>query len=337
MIKKFYSLFYISALTWGFVSVSVPVDQDYCISFVYIGKNLPQYIYDSIQQVRLFNKTCKIYLLANKIALQKSNHRIFSKFQVSLMPIEELAKTKEHIQFLQESTHNTSFHQGFLKYTSERFLVLNDFCQTYDEKNIIHLEADVMVYVDFAELIPIFNKYYKEVAVIMDSDTRCIPGLVYFAHKNSTQKLAEHFASVASQGQNDMVVIASFFNKYPRSQVDSLPIIMPSYVENIGLKNLLGQTSKNAAQFYHRIDEFNSIFDGAAIGQYLGGRDPLNGISKPGFVNETCLFNVSLLIFDWKIDSEGRRLPYATFNGESYRINNLHIHSKNLKPFSSLR
>ncbi len=37
-------------------------------------------------------------------------------------------------------------------------------------------------------------------------------------------------------------------------------------------------------------EEFNAIFDGAAIGQYLGGVDPINCPGDTtGFVNETCV------------------------------------------------
>ena len=80
---------------------------------------------------------------------------------------------------------------------------------------------------------------------------------------------------------------------------------------------------------------FLSIFDGAAIGQFLGGIDPKNGVSKPGFINESCLFNPSLIKFTWEVDDCDRRVPYASYGNSISRINNLHIHSKNLQKFTS--
>jgi len=79
------------------------------------------------------------------------------------------------------------------------------------------------------------------------------------------------------------------------------------------------------------------LFDGAAIGQYLGGVDPRNQKSKPGFINESCVFNPSRFLFEWIKDDKGREIPYAIFKDCKYRINNLHIHSKNLAKFKSRR
>jgi hypothetical protein len=81
--------------------------------------------------------------------------------------------------------------------------------------------------------------------------------------------------------------------------------------------------------------EFGSIFDAAAIGQFLGGIDPRNGVSKPGFINESCLFNPGLMTFVWERDAYGRLVPYAIYGSTKARINNLHIHSKKLEGFFS--
>ncbi|MDZ4124685.1 MAG: hypothetical protein U1E02_10985, partial [Hydrogenophaga sp.] len=66
-----------------------------------------------------------------------------------------------------------------------------------------------------------------------------------------------------------------------------------------------------------------------------GGIDPRNGVAGPGFITSQCLFNPSRLQFEWKVDTENRKVPYLIFGKEKYRINNLHIHSKNLKLFLS--
>ncbi len=81
---------------------------------------------------------------------------------------------------------------------------------------------------------------------------------------------------------------------------------------------------------------FNSIFDGAAIGQYLGGINPaVHSNARPGFINETCIFNPSRIVIEWRRDEKNRNVPFAVFDGAAYRINNLHIHSKKLHDFRS--
>jgi hypothetical protein len=97
-----------------------------------------------------------------------------------------------------------------------------------------------------------------------------------------------------------------------------------------------GHTTQNPEFYSRNFNLFQSVFDAAALGQYLGGIDPFyHGPSLPGFINESCLFNPSAMTYTWERDEEGRLVPYATFKNETYKINNLHIHCKDLKRFSS--
>ena len=80
---------------------------------------------------------------------------------------------------------------------------------------------------------------------------------------------------------------------------------------------------------------FNSIFDAAAIGQYLGGVDPRNiPGDTTGFINETCVVNYSYYKFIWKFNLIlNIYQPYILIDNIEILINNLHIHSKSLKKF----
>ena len=53
-------------------------------------------------------------------------------------------------------------------------------------------------------------------------------------------------------------------------------------------------------KYNKNFNEFNSIFDTAAIGQYLGGVDSRNisGDTR-GFVNETCVIKYDVYKFVW--------------------------------------
>jgi hypothetical protein len=56
-----------------------------------------------------------------------------------------------------------------------------------------------------------------------------------------------------------------------------------------------------------------------------------NGIIKTNIKAWWCAIDYTNLIFDWKIDNEGRKKPYV-WNGEKWLlINNLHVHSKDLE------
>ena len=77
------------------------------------------------------------------------------------------------------------------------------------------------------------------------------------------------------------------------------------------------------------------IFDGLAIGQYLLGQDPYHtgGFAVAGHVNECFMDHIDK--WSWSISSAKRdQRPYlfANDNKMSYRIANIHVHSKILVP-----
>ena len=117
--------------------------------------------------------------------------------------------------------------------------------------------------------------------------------------------------------------------------INNLPIIFPEYTKTFKLGSTSRHKVKNSKDYYHNVEHFDSIFDAAAIGQYLGGIDPMHKNSEPGFINETCIFNPSKCTFDWQLDEEGRKIPLIGCNGRQYKLNNLHIHSKALYKFAS--
>ena len=113
------------------------------------------------------------------------------------------------------------------------------------------------------------------------------------------------------------------------SSIDNLPIVPDTYTQHHPLVASMGYRSQYPQRYYHHFDEFQSVFDAATIGQYLSS-DPAKR-----FVNESCLFNPSFFEYEWIADAQGRKVPFLTFAGKKYRINNLHIHCKQLHKFAS--
>ena len=109
----------------------------HAIVFVHIGKTLPPYIYDACSQARIFNKSCVIYLLANKEALHSGRQSILEHYHIVPVQLESLPRTNEHDNFLKKTVLPYNFRDGFWVYTSERFLYLYDFAQLYNIEDII--------------------------------------------------------------------------------------------------------------------------------------------------------------------------------------------------------
>jgi hypothetical protein len=334
-------LLYVHAYTESKNTITAVLPEQSCsIAFVHLGPELPPYLGDAVFQARLFNTTNNIYVLAQQDALNSENAQklrewLHNNLHVIIVPIETLPLSQEHKLFKETSTHNSRFRKGFWKFAVERFFVLDDFMQQTNLTHLIHLENDTLVYRSIDELLPIFRTYYHGIAAVCINDNKCIPCFVYIRDKTAIKKLTTYLAQQAYTGKNDMVLLAECKNK-KAAHIDCLPIISRAYITKHGLKTANGEGCNNPEQYCNHIEDINSLFDGSALGLYLGGLDPRNGPSKQGFVSEDCLFNPSLVRCEWKKDECGRKIPFLTFNGESYQINNLHIHSKNLKAFLSV-
>ena len=216
-----------------------------------------------------------------------------------------------------QEMHNisNSFRNGFWKLTTYRFYALQKYMQKFNVTNIIHIENDVLVYQNLDKI----NFHANEkILLTMDSNVRCIPGLMFIPNCNVLEACLQHFR----EGLNDMENWGICFNKLPQL-IDNLPIFRDD------------KSNSEKEMITRNFHKYNVIFDAAAIGQYLGGIDPRNhgGTNTIGFVNETCVFNYSKYKFIWRKNEEHCNVPYININGIEYPIMNLHIHCKNLKKF----
>lgn len=309
--------------------------QDPSVVFIHIGEEMPIYLETAVKQARLFN-SCNIIVVASAKAFRSSSHNL-DAYHIVRIPCESLSKTKEHIEFLQTSMLNKTFRNGFWSKATERFFYLQDLMVQFQLKEVFHLENDNMIYVDIATLLPVFQKHYPCIGMTLDNDSRCIPGFVYVRDAESMTHLSQFICTKAIHGLNDMQSLAGYYQMFGAPFAEQLPIIMKSYVEDQQLISPNKLVAKHKFNYCKNEDVFMSIFDAAAIGQYLGGIDSRNSGSQPGFINESCVFNPSLLKFVWKRDVHGRQIPYAQYGQIEYRINNLHVHSKKLQLFLSDR
>lgn len=324
----FRSVFALVVVSFGCSALSI--ETAYSIVFIHIGKTIPPYASIALEQARTFNPEADIVLLANQDAISA---RACQK-EFRCVALESLAKRAGHEEFLRRSGLDSKSREGFWLYASERFLYLADFMEQHQVHNVFHLEYDNMLYADLGTLLPIFRRHYSGIAATFDNDERCIPGFMYIRSPEAMTRLAQAFGQHAHENLNDMQLIALFKKENP-NDVHSLPIITAEYIAEYTLVSPSGHIASDKTEFSAHVQEFKSIFDAAALGQFLGGIDPRNGDSSPGFINESCVFDPSKLDIQWHYDEQGRRSPHVVYSHAKYRINNLHIHSKNLSRFKS--
>lgn len=230
---------------------------------------------------------------------------------------QEMDEYKNHVKLIDSVTLQTNFDEkskldknfrnGFWNNASKRLFLLYEYLKMNNLTNVIHLENDVLLYNNM-------NYNFKEkIYITMDSNNRCIPGIIYIPNYNLFTKLIETYDFT----ENDMINLSKFYTIH-KDIVKTFPII---------------DDSLNKCIYNENYQEFDSIFDAAAIGQYLGGVDPRNiPGDTSGFINETCEIKYDKYKFKW-IKKGDNYFPYIQINDKLIQINNLHIHSKNLDKF----
>jgi hypothetical protein len=191
--------------------------------------------------------------------------------------------------------------EGFWANTSKRLFLLYSYIKKFNKKNVIHIENDYLIYCNVGDLN--FGNYLY---LTMDSLTRCIPGIIFVPDFTFIEPLFKDYRYELT----DMYNLGLFYNRWKHKLVKKISIF-PG----------LGDT--------------DFIFDAAAIGQYLGGIDPIHaGGATPGFINETCTVDYSKYTFHW-VKNGSHWIPNINIGGIYYPVLGLHIHSKNLKNFKA--
>jgi len=187
----------------------------------------------------------------------------------------------------------------------------------HEISDVIHLENDVMVYYNCAELLE--NKVDNtKIYIPFDSFERNIASIMYIPNHHVFQAALQHY----DFSKNDMQNFSEI--KRRTNTIANFPIFITDASQNEEYKFVT-----------QNFNSFQMIFDAAAIGQYLGGIDPRNQCGDTrGFVNETCVIKYNNYSFHYLVINDIAR-PFIMVKEALYPIFNLHIHSKNLNSFTS--
>lgn len=297
--------------------------------YIHLGENFIDYLNDSIEQLFIFNKDINLTVVVNR----NNKSRIKNK-NVNLISYEKIKKTREHQMFISSNKHRTSRNRFWI-YSTERFFILYEVMKQLELKRAFHIESDNMIYRDLSELYPIFRKHFgKTLGVPFDNENRGIGSFIYIPRKEILMNFLQFINKRIEYVENDMQLLSKYRIEHPE-KIKPLPIINSEYHNNYKLQSQKYGICQNPEIFFKEYDNFDSIFDAAAIGQYIGGCDPRNKKNKEGFINETCIFSCENVKIEWEYDYERRMIPVMKIGNNKCIINNLHIHSKNLKKFIS--
>jgi len=308
--------------------------------YIHIGKTLPEYIYDSIYQSILVSNDTKIYVLLDDMLITsfndnilRFNNNIYRKNNMNNLiisiPLSILKLPSEYNNLINNLPEQIkTFRDSFWIYTIARFFYLQSFMNLFHINSAFHIENDIMIYENLTTLEKSLdtNKLY----MVKDSSHRVIASIMYL-NKMELQNILTYIINrlTINPSLNDMELLGN----YVSNNVEYFP--------------------------FNYSKESNYIYDGASIGQFLGGIDPRNiqgyndisenerqllTINNPskGFINETCTFKATeVKIYERFLSVDNYVIPlklYFTTNNSLVvkQIVNTHIHSKQLYQFSSV-
>jgi hypothetical protein len=287
------------------------------IILVSIG-NFQEYILINIRNLLQLNHTSIFVIINEKFKIH------FDEFKdnksVKLIKVEDL---KEDFYYYKKTTLDKKFRDGFWAFTTLRLFYIYSLMKKLDLNNVIHLENDVIIYYNCDVLLKSIDK--NKVYLPFDSYSRNIISIMYIPNCNIFQILLQHY----NMSLIDMSTFVELKTKFP-NLIDNLPICVP-----------LNNFNKEQLFVCNNFNLFNFIFDGSAMGQYVGGIDPRNtdNPSTIGFINSTCVIKYNNYEIIWKNpENSTYKQPFLIIkeNNEDKMeipIFNLHIHSKNLLDF----
>lgn len=265
-----------------------------------------EYIIDNIKQLLLLDLNVHVI----------TNEKFFNKLDMFGNNIKKINSDVLVLNkyFDNNSKLDKSWRDGFWHNTSKRFFLIYEYIKINNITNVFHIENDVLLY------SKLNYKFDNKLYLVMDSKDRCIPSIIYIPSHVFLKSLIKNYKF----NLNDMKNLAYFYNNN-KNIIKTFPIINDT--TNMGI-------------YSENYNEFKSIFDGCAIGQYLGGIDPRNKSGDTsGFINECTggeknnpKITFDKYIFKW-LKKDKYYFPYIIIDNNYILINNLHIHCKNLKQF----
>lgn len=284
------------------------------------GENFPEHLVYALRQFRLFNPTVDVYFLTDREHL---SNPLFSLHNVMVI---------DKGKYMSDDIHSFEVLYGrgehdFWTITTTRLMYISNFLRETNLHDVYHFENDVLVYYSFPDLHSIFTKTYKHLAITYGGPDKIMTGMMFVKNPKALQHMTNFILSLLHQYKvrdirkkygmdmvNEMTLMRVYSREYP-DYIRPLPILpFDDWSENYSL--------------------FNSIFDPASWGQYVGGTpDGIPGVKpEDHYIGQLLRKNLNYTV-TWR--DEGKRIPYFRYDGNEVKINNLHIHSKNLHLYGS--
>lgn len=269
------------------------------VVFVHIGENPTPTLYAAAEVAKIALPDAEIFLISDQVRLLESFPGTAIKFN------------KEEVQpfldlFIKKNKELKNLAGGYWLNTMMRLFALKQAAQLNPSEPFIHLESDVYLYAQKDNLQE-FEFSQDSVSYPRLSASRGVASFLYSPNLDTLLTFLRKLSAILIENQsivNDMDLLGCALNSETSTELPSTP----HNREELGINHY--------------------IFDGAALGQYLLGIDPIHtdGSVVSGYQNSDYNFDISS--FKWSIPRLGKLI--VTIQNTDYEILNLHAHSKEI-------
>lgn len=204
-----------------------------------------------------------------------------------------------------------------------RLIALEILHKEFPNEPLVHIESDVWI----SRIFP-FDAFVTNglaIAYPIVNETLAIASTIYFLNHLQTKLLADYAKDSFRKGskRTDMQLLADF------AKLESNVTVLPSFPLGIPLS----QQGELVLASQDSYSKFDGIFDGATLGMFLTGFDPIHyfGFRKMFSKPSDHLFDGHILTYSLR-DGD---LIEVNFKGISFPVYSLHIQSKDLRIFQN--
>jgi len=268
---------------------------------------------DCIEQYRLFNSG-NLFILTDRENLQY----LPTGDGIHAFAIEDYHSPKV-TRF--ESLYNFKPDE-FWCVTFTRLIYIENFLKAHGLRHVCEFANDILVYCDTDALTPTFKRLYHGFALTPCRPQHVLDGFAYIDNWEALADLTGFWIKMLAT-----LGIEGILGKYKYDMVNEMTM-MHLYSQEVGIETLpilpYGPHSNN-------FNEFGSVFDPATYGQFVSG----TRTDGPGVKPQNHYIGVELGKHPEYSVVWNEGVPYFSHDGKLTKINNLHIHSKNMRPYMS--
>lgn len=277
----------------------------------HIGE-LPHHLYTCINNILSVDGQAKIFLVSDK----KTN--IKNVNVININEFDYLVDKKNQILSMYKATQletNPLWYTSFL-----RVFALMTISRNYQLKKFVHFDNDVLIYEPFNKIEDSGVIRKNKINITQINNKNLIFGYSYFENIQNTEYLNDFFENVLDNHKE----FADNFNR-------------GNYMNEMKILNLAAENKPDYFSILPSLPyQSKVIFDPASYGQFLNGTHVKRGnfFLKRRYISTNHIVGKELKSKRIMVKFNNNR-PIVTFDDKSFKLMNLHVHSKNLKKFVS--